>query len=40
MTKVYKVNIKNDVEFKEFIEKQGYRYLPNSVLKNCFVDIA
>ena len=36
MTKVYKVNIKNDVEFKEFIEKQGYRYLPNSVLKNCF----
>ena len=36
MTKVYKVNIKNDVEFKEFIEKQGYRYLSNSVLKNCF----
>ena len=36
MTKVYKVNIKNDVEFKKFIEKQGYRYLSNSVLKNCF----
>ena len=36
MTKVYKVNIKNDVEFKEFIEKQGYRFLYNSVLKNCF----
>ena len=36
MTKVYKVNIKNDVEFKKFIEKQGYKYLYNSVLKNCF----
>ena len=36
MTKVYKVNIKNDVEFKKFIEKQGYKYLSNSVLKNCF----
>ena len=36
MTKVYKVNIKNDVEFKELIEKQGYKYLSNSVLKNCF----
>ena len=36
MTKVYKVNIKNDVEFKKFIEKQGYKYLSNPVLKNCF----
>ena len=36
MTKVYKVNIKNDVEFKKFIEKQGYKYLYNSVLKIYF----
>ena len=36
MTKVYKVNIKNDIEFKKFIEKQGHKYLSNLVLKNCF----
>ena len=38
-TRVYKVDIANDQDFCVMMQKQGYKFMVNSVLKNCFYGI-